>query len=145
MATDGVVNENGMLADTTATTIAGQGGINLGAETISLLLRARTKLVNVGGVLPPLKIGGSLSKPSFSVDPTAVVQTVVGILSTGLMKGDVPDMQSQAGQNSCVYTLDHPKASSPSSPADIVKGAGGKTGQQINDVGSKLLKGLFGQ
>ncbi|HEU0118396.1 MAG TPA: AsmA family protein [Alphaproteobacteria bacterium] len=139
---NGVVKDNGLLVDTTATTIFGKGGANLGTETVDMNLNAKTKLVNIGGILPPLHIGGTLSDPSYGMDPTAVAKNVVGILTSGSLTGNsgVPDMQKAAGQNACVYTLDHPVAAQPSAAQNVST----KANDAVKNAGS-LVKGLFGK
>jgi uncharacterized protein involved in outer membrane biogenesis len=141
---NGVAQDNGILADTAVTTVAGKGGFDLGQETINLLIRAKSKHVNVGGLVPPLKIAGNLAAPSFHVDPTETVQNVASLLTgSGLGTNTVPDITAApAGQNACVYTIDHPPAATATKsvlPSSIT----GKVGEKLNNVGG-MLKGFLG-
>jgi AsmA family protein len=147
IAKNGVLNDNGLLIDSTVSTVNGKGNVNLGAEKVDLTLHAKTKLLDVGGLVPALQISGSLSDPSYSVDAVGVVKNVVGSLMNGnvdVISSTVPDIQvAPAGQNACVYTLDHPKAASSSSI--LPSGVGGQAGQNIKNIGNSLVKGLLGQ
>lgn len=148
--TNGIVKDNGILADTAATTVAGKGGFNLLLETIDLTLHAKPKLVNLGGALPPLQVGGTFTSPHFDIDSAAVVQNVAGILTSGSISGitssGVPDIASAPGQNACVYTLDHPTTASASTTSSkvLVPGVSGQI-QKLKDSAPALLKGLLGQ
>ncbi|MDE2029259.1 MAG: AsmA family protein [Alphaproteobacteria bacterium] len=152
IAKNGILHDNGILVDSAASTVAGKGGVNLGAETVALVLHAKTKLVDIGGIVPPLTIGGTLAQPSYSVDAVGAVKNLVGNVLGNLENGNVdlagnsgvPDIQTApAGQNACVYTLDHPKAAPSSSilPANPVD----RAGKTIKNIGNSLIKGIFGQ
>lgn len=146
--TNGLVKDNGILVDSVATTVEGNGGFNLGLETINLVLHAKPKMVSIGGVLPPLEVGGTFTNPRFNLDPTAIAQNVAGILTSGSLSGltssSVPDVSGPAGQNACVYTLDHPKAATSTSSGVLVPGVTGQV-QKLKDAAPALLKGLLGQ
>jgi|GEM_PF-2392610 len=144
---NGVLTDNGILVDSAASTVAGGGNVNLGSEAIKMTLRAKTKLVDVGGLVPSMQISGSLSDPHYSVDAASIVNNVVGSLMNGnvdVIGSTVPDIQaSPAGQNACVYTLDHPKKASSSGP---LSGSNlGTASQKIQNIGKSLMKGMFGQ
>lgn len=152
---NGVAKDNGILADSSASTVAGSGGFNLGAETIDMTLRASPKLVKTGGLLPPLHIGGSLSSPSFGVDAAGTIQSVAsGLLGgkTGLLAnavgGDsgVPDVKpAPDGSNACVYALDH-KTATAAAPSQntSIKDVAGQAGTKAQELGNKVMQGLFG-
>jgi len=148
---NGIMRDNGILIDSVATTIAGRGNFNLGLETINMQLHAKPKLVNVGGAIPPIDVAGTFAHPSINFDSASVVQNVVGIIASGNLSGissnsNVPDLMTPpAGQNSCVYTLDHPAAKvSEGSNAPILPGVAGGV-QKLKGIGGELLKGLFNQ
>ena len=145
---NGLMKDNGILIDTSPSTIVGQGSVNLDSETPDLILRAKTKLVDIGSLIPPLEIGGSLSQPSYKTDTTGAVQNVVGVLSSGnlstLGSSGIPVLQAApSGQNACIYTLDHPQQAAGSNvlPADAL----GKAKQNIQNLGGSLMNGLFGK
>ena len=147
IAKDGVLKDNGILIDTTPSTVVGNGSINLAVETVGLTLRAKTKLVDVGGLVPALQISGALSDPHYSVDAASLVKNVIGSLAGGnldVVSSNAPEIQTPpAGQNACVYTLDHPKAAS--SSGILPATAAGKASQKIQNIGGSVLKGLFGK
>jgi len=148
IAKGGVLSDNGILIDSATSMVAGKGSVNLGSENVNLVLHAKTKLVDVGGLVPALQISGPLNDPGYSVDAVGMVKNVVGSLLNGnvnVISSDVPDMQeAPQGQNSCVYTLDHPKAASSSSSL-LPAGSAAKATQQIQNFGNSLVKGLFGK
>lgn len=148
---NGVMRDNGILIDSIATGIAGHGNFNLGLETINMQLHAKPKIVNVGGVLPPVEVSGTFAHPSVAIDSVNVIQNVVGVLASGDLSGvvsnsNVPDLlPAPAGQNACLYTLDHPAArTATGSNAPLLPGAAGGV-QRIKDLGGQLLKGLLNQ
>ncbi|HUY68922.1 MAG TPA: AsmA family protein [Alphaproteobacteria bacterium] len=151
---NGVAKNDGVLADSSASTVAGAGGFNLGAETIDMTLHAKPKLVNVGGLLPPLSITGPLSGPHFGVDARGEVRNVASQYLGGTLnkllggKGASPAatdavptiLKAPAGQNDCVYTLDHP-AAAPAATGNAAPAA--KPANPIKNLGN-AIKGLFG-
>ncbi len=146
LAKGGVLTDNGILIDSAASTVSGKGNVNLGAETVDLTLHAKTKLVDIGGLVPPVGISGTLKDPHYSIDAVSAVKNVVGGLLNGNMRlssSGVPDIQvAPAGQNACVYTLDHPQAAA--STGILPSTLGGKASQQIQNIGG-ALHGLFGK
>ena len=145
---NGLMKDNGILIDTTPSTLLGQGTVDLGNETIDLMLRAKTKLVDIGSLVPPLQIGGTLSQPSYKADTSGTVKNVMGALSGGnlaaLASSGIPPLQAApSGQNACIYTLDHPQKSANSAvlPPDTL----GKAKQSIQNLGGSLMNGLFGK
>jgi AsmA family protein len=141
IAHEGVIRGNGILIDTMAATAAGYGDIDLRSETLNLAFHAKPKLIDiVGGLIPPLHIGGTLSKPSVSADANAVMQNVGQLLTSGSFNDTVPDLLTQQGQNACAYTLDHRATAAPQQPENlggVVQGLAGKA--------QSLIKGLLGQ
>jgi uncharacterized protein involved in outer membrane biogenesis len=144
---NGIMTDNGILIDSAPSTVVGKGSVDLGVETVNLVLRAKTKLVDVGGLVPAVSVKGDLAHPGYSIDTVGVVNNVLTSITGGsignLSSSNVPDLQSApAGQNACVYTLDHPKAASAStSPAATL----GNASQKIQNLGNSLVKGLLGR
>lgn len=148
IAKNGVLSDNGILIDSTASVVSGKGRVNLDSEMVDMSLRAKTKLLDIGGLVPALQISGGLADPHYSVDAVSVVNNVVGSLTSGnidVIASNVPDMQTApAGQNACLYTLDNPKA--PGDLSDILStNPVTNAGQKIKNIGGSLIKGLFGQ
>ncbi|MCL2469862.1 MAG: AsmA family protein [Alphaproteobacteria bacterium] len=148
LVTNGLVETQGLLIDTPATTVAGAGTINLPNETINMFLRTGPKVQGIDQFLPPLAIGGSLTNPSFMLDMAdtakqvagAVVQSSLsqklGINDTaqqalnialqgpaGQTQGPVvPQLVTIAGKNTCEATLDAPKAlTTPAKPPPAIE------------------------
>ena len=144
IANKGIIHDNGILIDSVATTVAGKGGFDMQNETIGMTLRAETKLVNMGGLLPPLTVHGTFAKPAFSMDPKAVLQNVAGLFTGGgTLESGVPAIQTAPGQNACVYTITHPVASSGAIP---VTGPGLQgAADKVKNISNQLMKGFFGQ
>jgi uncharacterized protein involved in outer membrane biogenesis len=147
-AKSGVLTDNGILIDSTPSTVSGKGSINLALETVNLTLHANTKLVDVGGLMPAVQISGTLEHPSYSVDAEAVVKNALTSLVNGnldIAASSVPAMQTApTGQNACVYTLDHPKAPTAAGSSILPSEATGKINQKVQSIGNSL-KGLFGK
>ncbi|MER2519363.1 MAG: AsmA family protein [Bdellovibrionales bacterium] len=146
-AAEGVVRDNGILVDTVATTVAGSGGVDLRNETLNFTFRAKPKGVNVGGMLPPVQIGGSLAKPSYGVHAESVIRNVAGLLmGNGAGLNDpIPDVVVQAGQNACLAALNNPQARKTTPEGGAVQDLAGKANKAAQDIGGKLMKGLFGK
>ncbi len=156
----GIAKDNGILMDSSASTVAGKGGFDLGAETVDMTLNAKPKLVNTQGFMPPLVISGPLTSPHYNIDTAGAIKTVATNLLAknnlgGLLGGKnsgsgsttsssaVPTlMTAPAGENACVYTLDHKPAATPASSSGV--SAGSSTANPLKSLGGKL-KGLFGQ
>ncbi len=139
----GVMISNGILLDSAPSTVAGQGFINLGEESVDLALHARTKGINIGGLIPPLQIRGPLRFPSYQMDASGAIQKALGALAHGGFDdqtGAVPALASgSVGQNACLYTLEHPQGKSKGgvvSP-DLM----GRVQQNVNGI----LGGLLGK
>ncbi len=107
---NGIATDNGILADTSASTIAGKGTIDLTGETMSLSLRAKSA---IAGDIPLLYVGGGLKDLHYSVSPQGVVRRFLDGLTTwneGDLNVSVPEIQPPPYKgNACIYTLDHPK------------------------------------
>ena len=169
--TNGIGKDNGMLADSSASTVAGAGGFNLGAETVDLTLNAKPKLVNTAGYLPAMTISGSLAAPKIGIDAAGTAQNVAGNLlknnkvggSLGSALGGVlggggngseatvPALATDVpqGQNACLYTLDHKPAAAaqqqaPAGGNNAVKDVTGQATGKAKDVGKQLMQGILG-
>ena len=139
---NGVVRDNGVLADTTASTVLVKGNINLGEENLDMNVAAKARAGKVSAIIPPVNVRGGLKNPRYVVDAGTLADNVVGLLSgKGAKTSPVPTMQTQAGQNACVYTLDHPVAA----PAAAAPATNQAPKEAVKDLGKNLLKGLLGR
>lgn len=146
-AAGGIVRDNGILVDTATATVAGRGGMDLRNETLDFVFRAKPKGVNVGGLIPPARIGGTLSKPSYGIHAESVVRNVAGLLlgNGAALNDPIPDVVAQAGQNACLAALSNPQAQKTAPENGAVQDIAGKANKAVQDLGGKLMKGLFGQ
>lgn len=144
--TNGLVQTKGLLIDTEVTTISGQGTVNLPDEHINMNLYTRPKALGLTAALPPMKVYGDLTGPSFTLDTAAVAQKVVGLLTSSSTGSVVPTLVSvPKGQNACAVTLDNPAAARAAESQGDKKTLLPSTGSlqdKIKGVGGKLLRGL---
>jgi uncharacterized protein involved in outer membrane biogenesis len=141
---NGVIMDNGLLLDSAASLILGRGSIDLGNETMDLSLMARPKILQFGGAIPLLQIGGDLGDLKVSVNADNIVKNVVTSLTGSAERGAVPVIeQPPTGENACVYALDHPQKSP--SLGILRTDPGGRAVQFIEEMGKSLIGGLFKQ
>jgi hypothetical protein len=77
---DGIADQKVLLIDTQYAVLIGQGKIDLGKETIDLLITPRAKGVSLN-VNVPVRVGGTLAAPTFQPDEAALamkIGTLVG-------------------------------------------------------------------
>ena len=83
----GVATSQAMVVDGAAFAVLGDGKINLGPETLDLLIDAKPKNNSLLSVAVPIRVGGTLMNPSFSPDPGAAIKGLVGAAGGILGKG----------------------------------------------------------
>ena len=144
--TNGLMETKGMLADTDMTTIAGAGYVNLPDEHISMSLYTKPKGLGLGSMIPPMRVTGDLSKPSFTPDAADAAQKVVGLLTNSKQTASgVPNLVTIAGKNTCDATLDNPNAPDTTTPsAPLIPDSAKDIENKVKDVGGELLKGIGG-
>lgn len=163
---NGVAKDNGILADSSASTVAGSGGFDLGKETVDLTLNSKAKQVNTRGLLPAVLISGPLTSPKIGINAVGEAQAAAGTFLkgnkiasaiSGALGGSpsgeaaVPAIQTAPdGQNACVYSLDH-KAAAPATTASTpqsqnkgIKSVIGNPAGSAKDAGKQLLQGILG-
>ncbi|MDD3029135.1 MAG: AsmA family protein [Alphaproteobacteria bacterium] len=144
---NGIMKDNGILIDSAASTVFGKGFVDLRKESVVMTLHARTKLLDIGGVIPALLIEGPLNDVAYSVNASGLVKDMINTLLEGnpdIISSNVPVMQkAPAGGNACVYTLDHPQKEPEQGilPIDTLD----RASKKIQNIGDSLVKGLFGQ
>ncbi|KLD80237.1 AsmA family protein [Xanthomonas hyacinthi] len=69
---NGVMDARALAFDSTDTLIVGSGNIDLGDETLDLLLKARPKDRSILSLRSPLRVGGTFKDPTFRPDVTAL-------------------------------------------------------------------------
>lgn len=172
-AVNGVLNTNGMVVDTNAATIGGDGSINLGAQTVNLTLKPVPKGLKGSDLfVVPVRVSGPSASPSFMPDENAALNKATAILTGNRqpINTGVPQVEATGKGNACLVAINNPKPIMLTPPTakeavqqvkeqakdvinlgkDIFKGgrdaAKGDKGSQDQAIDKlKQLKGIFGQ
>jgi uncharacterized protein involved in outer membrane biogenesis len=78
-----------LLLSSSLLTLNGGGSMNLGAETLDLLVRSQARLAGTG-VVVPLRVTGSFRAPSAAPDPAAAVADNAGTIAGLALRGATP-------------------------------------------------------
>ncbi|MFQ5785495.1 MAG: AsmA family protein [Alphaproteobacteria bacterium] len=152
--TDGLAASRGILFDTERMTIAGDGEIDLGTETLDLILRPAPKDASLISLATPIRIRGTLAAPSIAPDSLAVARTagiaVIGAIATGGIGLIAPFVSAGSDEeNPCVAALAgmdegaaEKPAPGPASGAEQDAEAGSGLGGLLDDVGG-VFERLF--
>lgn len=84
---NGIATPRALLAETGSLTVAGDGNVNLGTEELDLTLVTSSRDSAIPGALPPVRVRGALSDPSFSPDPQALLKGALGAAAGAAMLG----------------------------------------------------------
>jgi hypothetical protein len=100
---NGVGTTKVLVADTTRTTIVGEGTFNLGSEQLNMMVTPKSKDASLLSLTIPIRVGGTFASPSFLPDHEAAAKAVAGSVGGALMLGPagilVPFMsQGQSGE-----------------------------------------------
>ncbi len=106
----GIATPKVLFIETGKITVAGEGNINLGTEQIALVLTPRPKEASLMSLAIPIRVGGTLAKPSFSPDTGAALRGAAGAAAGALVLGPagvlVPFLSSgQGGDDLCAQAL----------------------------------------
>jgi AsmA family protein len=93
----GQATAKALVLDTNGATILGTGGIDLGSERIDLRFDPSAKQTNLANLAVPVKVGGTLAKPSVTPDPGKIAENVVGTV-VGAPQGIFDTLASLTGQ-----------------------------------------------
>jgi uncharacterized protein involved in outer membrane biogenesis len=157
----GVATIRGLVADTQRLTLDGEGRIDLRSEQPEILLNTHTKVVSLMSLLPPIRVAGTLQKPSFFPDVGAgAVGAVGGLLGTVLgAPGNIGDLLLGGGSRPavdiCAQALARatgrpaPARSTTTQPAQQQPAQPQQQQQQrpanpLDEIG-RGLRGIFGQ
>jgi len=137
--TDGLAKSDALLFDTSRMTVAGQGSINLGSETLDLTMSPKPKEASLLSLSVPVDVQGTLTQPVLSPNKGAIVKGVagaVGALALGPLGALVPMVSSGSGAaNPCLAAIAQTRKP--------VAGHKGK-GKAKSDTGSGQGGGLGG-
>ncbi len=150
---DGLAQSRAILLDTETFTVGGGGTIDLRTEELDLKFDTETREISLASLGVPFYVGGTLAKPTASLDPLGAVAnpTVVATILTGpisLVGSLVAKQQLDKtnGENPCVAALSAMPGQSQSSTAGKVKstleGAAESVGETLEDVGQGISEGL---
>jgi len=151
----GVVTPKSLLAETGRISLTGQGDVNLGTEQLALLLVPSSRDTSLAAALPPVRVRGPLTDPSFSPDPAALAKSVIGTAAGIAVLGPLAILSPALGKNGgdssetvCAKAValaeGKPVPQSGSQPSSSQPGDQQKETplNELKDLG-KSLKGLF--
>jgi hypothetical protein len=155
---NGIAETTALLIDTNQMSVAGAGEINLKKETLNLGLKPSPKEgsalgkvgVNLGELAKPLKLGGTLAKPSLAVDPQAALSILgkaaggAALLGPGGILAGVASAPPE-DKNPCLTAIENArKPGKPAKKSEEPKPASGTSKESIEGV-ARDLKKLFGK
>jgi hypothetical protein len=137
---NGLATSKALLFDTEYAQITGVGTINLGTEQINMTVDPKPKSVTVNTSVP-VEIGGTLSEPSYRLNPLAAAAKVGGLIGTVVFPPAAVIGLGELGvsdQNPCMK----PGGAQPqAAPGGAVE----NLGKDVKDKIDKGLKGIFGK
>ena len=165
----GVAVARRMFMDTNGMSVNASGSINLGKETIDLLISPVAKNVSLGSFAVPVGLTGTLAKPEFGINPAGAVVGTIGNVGkiVGSGAGSIGDLlggvlgvgrndQPPSEYDPCINLLSNKKSAPAKTPVsnkpkpqksttidkvkDITKGIGQGIEQGIGGA----IKGIFG-
>jgi uncharacterized protein involved in outer membrane biogenesis len=93
----GQATTKALVLDTNGATILGSGRIDLASERLDLRFDPNAKQANLANLAVPVKVGGTLAKPSVVPDPGKIAENVVGTV-VGAPQGIFDTLSSLTGQ-----------------------------------------------
>ena len=141
---NGVATSKALVFDTEYAQITGGGTINLGTEQIKMTVDPRPKGVTVNTAVP-VEIGGTLSEPSYRLNPLAAAAKVGGLVGAVVFPPAAVIGLGELGvsdKNPCMKPGGaQPQQGTPGAPA----GATESIGKDVKEKIDKGLKGIFGK
>ncbi|MFO0998326.1 MAG: AsmA family protein [Alphaproteobacteria bacterium] len=147
----GTATSQALVIDSSAFTIAGGGHIDLGPETLNMIIDPRPKNQSLMNLAVPIKITGPILDPSYTPDAAALAKGALGAAGAvagasggaisgvlGALAGAAGGQESaKPGENPCV-TASQAKPAAQEAPAQQKSGVG----KALEGVG-KGIKDLF--
>jgi uncharacterized protein involved in outer membrane biogenesis len=143
----GVATSRALMVDTEYSTVFGEGNVDLGQESLDLLLKPKSKSATLN-VAVPVRVGGTLANPTFGLEKVAVVRKAAGLLAVVGGLAFPPAALLGLGElgtgedNLCLQAAQGMDDKVLAQQLEEKKDEGGIKGV-LEDVGGKL-KGLFG-
>ncbi|MGE0095299.1 MAG: AsmA family protein [Alphaproteobacteria bacterium] len=142
----GVATSEVNVVDTAAFSVTAGGRMNLGPETIDMVVDPRPKNQSMMNVAVPIKVTGALADPDFLPDPAAIAKGVMGAaggyLAGGGMAGVAAGMfggnKEEAAKNPCVTAV----SGKGGQQEPAAKSSGSGVDSTVKGV-EKSIKGLF--
>jgi hypothetical protein len=143
----GQATAKALVLDTNGATILGSGRIDLASERLDLRFDPNAKQANLANLAIPVKVGGTLAKPSVVPDPGKIAANVVGTV-VGAPEGIFNTLSSLTGQkaataeqNPCAAAISGKaqpaKASTTTQGGGTTTGSGATTGTTAPSSSSK--------
>jgi uncharacterized protein involved in outer membrane biogenesis len=135
-AANGVLNTNGMVIDSNMATVGGEGSIDLGMQTVNLVLKPVPKgLQGADLLVVPVRVSGPTAKPSFMPQEGAVLNKAAAILSGNRqpINTGVPKVEASTAGNDCLIALNNPK------PIMITPPTAKEAVQQVKDQAKEVI------
>ncbi len=139
------VGTSALLMDTEFVSIIGDGGLNLGDESLAMEITPQSKSATLS-VAVPIKVGGTFAAPTFKPDELAAARKIGGLLGATLFPpaallalGDLG-----AGDSSCVETASAAPAATEQPAAAQVPTQVPSAVEDVKDAIEGLGRGLKG-
>jgi uncharacterized protein involved in outer membrane biogenesis len=141
---NGIATSKAFLLDAKHSTLFGDGTVNLGSERVSLLFTPKPKSVTLN-VAVPVRVGGTLAHPSYTLEKSGALRKAVGVAGLFVFPPAALLGLAEMGtgeQNPCLRIASGegisqaPEKSSVERGTDTIKGG-------LESVGEKI-KGLLG-
>ena len=144
---NGVATSRALVADSEFSTIAGEGKIDLGKETLDMMVTPKPKSVTLN-LSVPVKIQGTLAKPKIRPDELALARKLGGIAGIFLFPPAAIAGLGELGSsdNPCLKLMGAPDQApaQQQKPASAVDKTAEELKKGVEGIG-KGLKGLFGR
>ena len=142
----GQATAKALVLDTNGATILGSGGIDLASERLNLRFDPNAKQTNLANLAVPVKVGGTLAKPTVIPDPGKIAANVVGTV-VGAPEGIFGALSSLTGskaataeQNPCAAALSG-KAQPAKATTAAPSGGAATTGTAAPSSGKGAIEG----
>jgi AsmA family protein len=131
-AVDGIAGARTLVLDTPGVTVIGSGDVNLRDETLHLHFDSNSKQTNLANLAVPIKVGGTLARPSVSPDAIGAVGNTADFAARTANTATFGALASLTGVGG---------SSSPGDNPCIGAAAAGAKAKQ-SSAGQKIIDGL---
>ena len=136
---DGVATSEVLVFDSAAATVAGHGTIDLGTETLDLVVSPEPKVVTLNVAVPVL-IEGTFARPRFTPDPVAAARKLAGVLGLFVFPpAAIVGLGEHGSRDNLCLSL---ALDGSGGPAADGAGAGGEAGAGLGSGVEGVLEGV---